>query len=143
MSRNAAAGCNTGGSRRLKPAPRKWSSARIPASRLRASVGGTGRIAFTRYFLKFEASFNKGAAWTQPFSRSKVNLRPGPATPPAPRAGLGAEETPRQRLDAARATLSDIDVALKADNSTDADLARLRAESDSLASQLQAVIVEL
>src|SRR5271155_4567394 len=58
-------------------------------------------------------------------------------------AGLGAEETPRQRLDAARATLSDIDVALKADNSTDADLARLRAESDSLASQLQAVIVEL
>ena len=58
-------------------------------------------------------------------------------------AGLGAEETPRQRLDAARATLSDIDVALKADNSTDADLARLRAESDSLASQLQAVIAEL
>ena len=48
-------------------------------------------------------------------------------------AGLGAEETPRQRLDAAHATLGDIDAALKADNLTDADLARLRAESDSLA----------
>src|SRR5271170_2011754 len=80
MSRNAAAGCNTGGSMRLKPEPRKWSSARTPASRLRASVGGTGRIAFTRYFLEFEASFNKGAAWTQPFSRSKVNRRPGAVT---------------------------------------------------------------
>ena len=65
---------------RANPAPRKCSSARIPASRLCASVGGTGRIAFTSYFLKFEASFNKGAAWTQPFSRSKVNRRPGAAT---------------------------------------------------------------
>ena len=58
-------------------------------------------------------------------------------------AGVGAEETPRQRLDAARVTLEDIDAALKADNLTDADLARLRAESDSLALQLQAVIAEL
>lgn len=58
-------------------------------------------------------------------------------------AGVGAEETPRQRLDAARVTLDDIDAALKADNLTDADLARLRAESDSLALQLQAVIAEM
>jgi potassium-dependent mechanosensitive channel len=58
-------------------------------------------------------------------------------------AGLGAEETPRQRLDAAHATLGDIDAALKADNLNDADLARLRAESDSLALQLQGVIAEL
>ena len=54
--------------------------------------------------------------------------------------GLGAEETPRQRLDAARVTLEDIDAALKADNPTDADLARLRAENDALALRLQAVI---
>ena len=46
--------------------------------------------------------------------------------------GPGAEETPRQRLDTARVTLADIDNALKADNLADADLSRLRAESDSL-----------
>jgi potassium efflux system protein len=57
--------------------------------------------------------------------------------------GAGAEETPRQRLDAARTTIADIDSALRADNLTDADLARLRAESDSLALQLQSVVAEL
>jgi small-conductance mechanosensitive channel len=57
--------------------------------------------------------------------------------------GAGAEETPRQRLDAARTTIADIDAALRADNLTDADLARLRAESDSLALQLQSVVAEL
>ena len=46
-------------------------------------------------------------------------------------------------LDATRAALTDIDVAMKADDLNDADLARLRAESNPLALQLQAVIAEL
>ena len=54
-----------------------------------------------------------------------------------------ADETPRQTLDAARATLADIDNELKATDLTDADLARLRALNDPLAVKMQAVIAEL
>jgi small-conductance mechanosensitive channel len=53
------------------------------------------------------------------------------------------EQTPRQRLDAARAALTEIDAALKGDNLADAELARLRAENDPVAVQLQAVIADL
>jgi small-conductance mechanosensitive channel len=61
----------------------------------------------------------------------------------APPARAAADDTTRQTLDAARAALADIDAALKADNLADADLARLRAEGDPLAAELQAVIAEL
>jgi len=58
-------------------------------------------------------------------------------------AHAAAEDTTRQTLDAARTTIADIEAALKADNLSNADLMRLRAASDPLAGQLQAVIVDL
>jgi len=58
-------------------------------------------------------------------------------------ATFAADESPRQVLDATRQALTDIDDAMKSDNLTDADLARLRAENDPLATRLQAVIVDL
>jgi small-conductance mechanosensitive channel len=60
----------------------------------------------------------------------------------APARGAG-DDAARQRLDAAHAALAEIDAALKADNLADADLARLRAESDPVAADLQAAIAEL
>ena len=83
MSRKTEAGCSTGGSRRENPAARKCSSARPPASSgdalgvdagdLGASAGGAGGVGFTAFSSYLEASFNKAARRTQPFSRSKVN----------------------------------------------------------------------
>ena len=55
----------------------------------------------------------------------------------------GADETPRQKLDSIRSALSEIDYDLKSDSLSDADFARLRAENDPIASQLQSVIAEL
>jgi potassium efflux system protein len=54
-----------------------------------------------------------------------------------------ADDTPRQVLDASRVALDDIDAALKRDDLADADLARLRAENDPLAAQLQAVVAQM
>jgi len=54
-----------------------------------------------------------------------------------------ADDSPRQTLDAARVALDDIDAALKRDDLKEADLARLRAENDPLAAQLQAVVAQL
>ena len=61
----------------------------------------------------------------------------------APAAHAAGEDTTRQTLDAARAVLADVESALKSDGLTAADLERLRAESDPLIIQLQAVITEL
>ncbi len=61
----------------------------------------------------------------------------------APLARAAGDDTTRQTLETAHAALADIDAALKADNLADVDLARLRAEGDPLAAELQAVIVEL
>jgi potassium efflux system protein len=61
-------------------------------------------------------------------------------------AGLGsahAQETARQRLDAVRAALVEIDASFKNPNLSDSDLQRLRAENDPLANEVQAVIAEL
>jgi potassium-dependent mechanosensitive channel len=58
-------------------------------------------------------------------------------------AHAAVEDTTRQTLDAARTTIADIETALKGDNLSNADLLRLRAASDPLAGQLQAVIVDL
>ena len=60
-----------------------------------------------------------------------------------PAAHAAGEDTTRQTLDNARAVLADVETALKADNLAEADLERLRSESDPLVLQLQAVIVEL
>ena len=54
-----------------------------------------------------------------------------------------ADDTTRQVLDSTRVALTDIDAALKAENLTDAELARLRAENDPLAARLQAVIADI
>ena len=54
-----------------------------------------------------------------------------------------AQETPRQHLDAVRATLVEIDSAFKNPNLADGDLLRLRAENDPLASEIQGVIADL
>src|SRR3954470_18893418 len=56
---------------------------------------------------------------------------------------IAAEDTTRQVLDATRAALTDIDVAMKSNDLNDSDLARLRAENDPLAAKLQAVIADL
>ncbi len=56
---------------------------------------------------------------------------------------FGADETPRQKLDAIRSALGEIDYSLKTDTLTDSDLARLRRENDPLATQIQSVISEL
>lgn len=61
----------------------------------------------------------------------------------APGARAAGDDTPRQTLETARAALAEIDTALKADNLSEADLERLRAEGDPLAVELQAVITEL
>jgi small-conductance mechanosensitive channel len=58
-------------------------------------------------------------------------------------AAVGADETPRQRLEAAKIAITDIGAALKTDTLTDADLARLRGENDPLALKLQSVIAEM
>jgi len=58
-------------------------------------------------------------------------------------APAAAQETARQRLDAVRATLIEIDAAFKSPNLADADLLRLRAENDPLANEIQGVIAEL
>ncbi len=54
-----------------------------------------------------------------------------------------AEDAPRQAIDAARSALADIDNALKSDNLSDSDLARLRAVNDPLAIKIQAVVTDL
>jgi potassium-dependent mechanosensitive channel len=54
-----------------------------------------------------------------------------------------ADDTPRQVLDASRVALDDIDAALKRDDLTDAELARLRTENDPLGAQLQTVVAQL
>lgn len=54
-----------------------------------------------------------------------------------------AQETARQRLDAVRAALVEIDAAFKNPNLSDGDLQRLRADNDPLASEVQSVIAEL
>jgi potassium efflux system protein len=58
-------------------------------------------------------------------------------------ASAAADDTPRQVLDASRVALDDVDTALKRDDLTEADLTRLRAENDPLATQLQAVVAAL
>src|ERR1700691_5043331 len=58
-------------------------------------------------------------------------------------ASIAAEDATRQVLDATRAALNDIDVAMKPADLKDSDLARLRAENDPLAAKLQAVIADL
>lgn len=64
----------------------------------------------------------------------------GPAGPGAANAQGG---TARERLDAVRAALVEIDAAFKEPNLSDNDLQRLRAEADPLASEVQSVIAEL
>ena len=54
-----------------------------------------------------------------------------------------AQETARQRLDAVRAALVEIDASFKNPNLSDSDLQRLRADNDPLAGEVQAVIAEL
>ncbi len=61
-------------------------------------------------------------------------------------AGLGAAEAQgiaRERLDAVRAALVEIDSALKEPNLSDSELQRLRAENDPLATEVQSLIAEL
>jgi len=58
-------------------------------------------------------------------------------------ARAASDDTTRQTLDSARTTIADIETALKADNLVDSELVRLRAISDPLAAQLQAVTVDL
>ena len=54
-----------------------------------------------------------------------------------------AEDTPREALDSVKSALSEIDDELKLENLSDGQLAQLRARSEPLAGQLQAVIAEL
>ena len=61
----------------------------------------------------------------------------------APPARAAGEDTTRQTLESVRTALAEIDSELKADNLSDADLVRLRAEGDPLAAELQGVITEL
>ncbi|MGO4869235.1 MAG: DUF3772 domain-containing protein [Roseiarcus sp.] len=61
----------------------------------------------------------------------------------APAAHAASDDTTRQTLDTARAALTDVESQLKADNLSDADLVRLRAEGDPLVAELQAVITDL
>lgn len=61
-------------------------------------------------------------------------------------AGLGAanaEATARERLDAVRAALVEIDATFRGPNLSDGDLQRLRAENDPLTGEVQSVIAEL
>jgi small-conductance mechanosensitive channel len=61
----------------------------------------------------------------------------------APSVHAAGDDTTRQTLESARSTLADVETQLKADNLSDADLVRLRDESDPLVAELQAVITEL
>ncbi|MGD0721357.1 MAG: DUF3772 domain-containing protein [Roseiarcus sp.] len=54
-----------------------------------------------------------------------------------------AQDTPRQRLDAVRAALIEIDASFKNATLSDGDLQRLRADNDPLAGEVQSVIAEL
>jgi potassium-dependent mechanosensitive channel len=54
-----------------------------------------------------------------------------------------AQDTARQRLDAVRAVLVEIDASFRNPNLSDADLQRLRADNDPLNGEVQAVIAEL
>lgn len=54
-----------------------------------------------------------------------------------------AQETTRQKLDAARATVLEIGAAFKSPNLGDAELLRLRGENDPLSGDLQGVIADL
>ena len=58
-------------------------------------------------------------------------------------APAGAADDARQTLDSVKSALADLDQALKADNLTDLDLARLRAANDPLAAKLQAMVVDI
>ena len=58
-------------------------------------------------------------------------------------ARAASDDTTRQTSRFGAFDLADIETALKADNLSDSDLVRLRAEGDPLAAQLQAVIAEL
>ena len=54
-----------------------------------------------------------------------------------------SDDAPRQALDGARQTLSEVEAQLKADGLGDSELLRLRAEIDPLVVELQATIAEL
>jgi hypothetical protein len=54
-----------------------------------------------------------------------------------------AQESARQRLEAVRAALIEIDAAFKNATLSDADLQRLRADNDPLATEVQSIIAEL
>jgi small-conductance mechanosensitive channel len=54
-----------------------------------------------------------------------------------------AQDSPRQRLDAVRAALIEIDASFKNPTLSDGDLQRLRADNDPLSSEVQSVIAEL
>jgi potassium-dependent mechanosensitive channel len=58
-------------------------------------------------------------------------------------AGAQTPESQRQKIDAARAALIDIDAAFKTPNLGDAELLRLRSENDPLAGVLQSAIDDL
>jgi potassium-dependent mechanosensitive channel len=58
-------------------------------------------------------------------------------------ASAQTQDTPRQRLDAVRAALVEIDAAFTSPNLSDGDLQRLRAENDPLATEAQSIITEL
>ncbi|THD42432.1 MAG: mechanosensitive ion channel family protein [Bradyrhizobium sp.] len=60
----------------------------------------------------------------------------------APAFAAGADTT-QQALEAARSTIADIETGLKADDLSDADLARLRAAADPVATDLQALVADL
>ena len=53
------------------------------------------------------------------------------------------DETPRQVVNSARSVVTDIDNALKGDNLSDSELARLRELNDPLVARLQGVILDL
>lgn len=61
----------------------------------------------------------------------------------APTAHAAGDDATRQTLDAARAVLADVETALKSDALGEADLERLRAESDPVVVELQALIAAL
>jgi small-conductance mechanosensitive channel len=58
-------------------------------------------------------------------------------------AAAASDDATRQTLDAARATLAEVETQLKADGLGDSELVQLRAEIDPLAAELQATITEL
>src|SRR5438128_2033130 len=54
-----------------------------------------------------------------------------------------AQDSARQRLDAVRAALIEIDAAFKNATLSDADLQRLRADNDPLATEVASIVAEL